>query len=303
MKFVGGFVIVCAIFIIATSYVNVNYDSFIPQNVSNNYFTVMYSDPFSTDVNNPTIFPTENVVFMIQMEYDIGYSTPSAINISADLYLSAVGSGLITHVAPHIRTALLTNNIGERMVLVNLNYSFTGFVSKEYRVNWVVDMNYEIDNIIYYVYSTNTSYYGKISETEQLGMFLIHSYVSNWENISINSWIRVTTIPLFLSAGEYVLIYYPFDNVSIINVKIKMSNNTYNLSSKEMNNGQTVWFKILKISSTIVVSFYISTIFASNIEYETSDFIVTTHTPNYTGIAIGIGLLGVGIFIYRKKRW
>ncbi len=302
MKFIGGLIIICALFIITTSYANVNYNSFIPQTVSDNYFTTEYSTPFSTDVNNPTVFPAENVVFVTQMEYDIGYSVPSTINVSADLYLSIVGSDLITHVIPHIRTALLTDSIGEHTVLVNLNYSFTGFVSKEYKVNWDVNMNYEVNNIIYYVYSTNTSYYGKIGGIVQLGTFFIHKYIDNWENISISSWTEVTTTPLFLPPGEYILIYYPLNNVSITGVKIKMNNNTYNLTSKEMNNGQIVWFRTLKLTSTVVISFYINTVFSTNIEYENSDFIVVNHTPDYVGIAIGVGLFVAGIFVFRKKR-
>ena len=293
---IGSFIIIVGVVILLFSYMNFNFQ--IPNDVTNNNLKIISANPFSSSRNSPTIFPyTNSANISIELEYNTGSVEPFLKNEIISLKIKDLNNSQTSTLLPNTSTSIIINN-GMYIILLDASVQFHGFDKTEYAFSWNVDLTYNVSGVVYYVYLKNMTFYGKFESVNVLdvGEFLIRPYVKNWNNTT--GWIKITTIPLFMYSGEYVIVYNMQNNVNFKNAYIKINNNLYTF--KQLSGLK--YYVIINITTTSNVTLYLQSTNSSPQIYETTIFNVIPSLHNYTGMYIGIGIVIMGIVVSLRKR-
>ena len=293
---VGSFIIVIGIIVLLFSYTNFNFQ--IPTDVTNNNLKIISSNPFSNDKNLPTIFPYSNPInISIELEYKTGTIEPVLKSEMISLKIKDLNNSQISILSPNVTTSIVIDN-NVYIIILDASTQFQGFDKTEYAFSWNVDLTYNVSGVVYYAYLKNITFYGKFESVNVLnvGEFLIHSYVKNWNNTT--GWVKITTTPLFLYPGEYIIVYNMSNNVNFKSAYVKINNHLYTF--KQLS--QLKYYVIINVTTTSNVTLYLQSTNSSPQIYETSLFNVLPLSHNYTGMYIGIGIIVLGIVVSLRRR-
>jgi len=293
---IGSFIIIVGIVMLLFSYMNFNFQ--IPNDVTNNNLKIISANPFSSSRNSPTIFLYTNLAnISIELEYNTGFTEPFLKNEIISLKIKDLNNSQTSTLRPNISTSIIINN-GMYIILLDASVQFRGFDKTEYAFSWNVNLTYNTSGVVYYVYLKNTTFYGKFESVNVLdvGEFLIHSYVKNWNNAT--GWVKITTTPLFMYSGEYIIVYSMSNNVNFKNAYIKINNHLY--AFKQLSDLK--YYAIINITTTSDVTLYLQSTNSSPQIYETTLFNIILPLHNYTGMYIGIGVVIVGILVSLRRR-
>ena len=293
---IGSFIIIVGIVMLLFSYMNFNFQ--IPNDVTNNNLKIISANPFSSSRNSPTIFLYANLAnISIELEYNTGFTEPFLKNEIISLKIKDLNNSQTSTLLPNTSTSIIINN-GMYIILLDASVQFRGFDKTEYAFSWNVNLTYNTSGVVYYVYLKNTTFYGKFESVNVLdvGEFLIHSYVKNWNNAT--GWVKITTTPLFMYSGEYVVVYSMSNNVNFKDAYIKINNHLY--AFKQLSDLK--YYAIINITTTSNVTLYLQSTTSSPQIYETTLFNIIPPLHNYTGMYIGIGVVIVGIVVSLRRR-
>jgi len=292
----GTFIIIIGILILLFSYLNT-----IPQpptDVTNNNLKIISANPFSHSENLPTVFPYTNFAnISIELEYKIGANEPFLKNEMISLRIKDLNNSETLTLSPNVTTSIIIDN-GIYVIMLEASTRFKGFDKAEYAFSWNGELTYNASGVVYYIYLKNMTFYGKFESVDVLdvGEFLIHPYVKNWNNAT--GWVKITTTPLFMYSGEYVVVYSMSNNVNFKNAYIKINNHLY--AFKQLSGLK--YYVIINITTTSDVTLYLQSTNSSPQIYETTIFNVIPPPHNYTGMYIGIAIIIVGILVSLRRR-
>jgi hypothetical protein len=293
---IGSFIIIVGIMVLLFSYANFNYQ--IPTDVTNNNLKIISADPFSSSENLPTIFPYANPTnISVELEYTTGTTQPVLKNEMISLKIEDLNNSKTSILYPNVSTSIIIDN-NAYVIMLKASTQFQGFDKTEYAFSWNVDLTYNVSSVVYYVYLKNITFYGKFESVSVLnvGEFLIHSYVENWNNTT--GWTKITTTPLFMNSGEYVIVYSMSSNVNFKNAYIEINDHLYTFKQFSA----LKYYVIINITTTSNVTLYLQSTNSSPQIYETTLFNVIPSPHNYTGIYIGIGIIVVGAIVLLRRR-
>jgi hypothetical protein len=295
---IGSFIIIVGVIVLLFSYTNFNYQ--IPSDITNNNLKIISANPFSNSENSPTIFPyTNSTNISVELEYKVGTIVPILKNETISLKIKDLNNSQTSTLSPHVSTSIIyNNNAYDIMIILKASTQFRGFDETEYAFLWNVNLTYNVSGVVYYVYLKNITFYGKFVSVSVLnvGEFLIHSYVKNWNNTV--GWTRITTTPLFMNSGEYVIIYNMTSNVNFENAYIKINGHLYTF--KQFSGLK--YYVILDITTTSNVTLYLQSTNSSSQIYETTLFNVLPLSHDYIGMYIGIGIIIAGILVLLRRK-
>lgn len=293
----GTVIIVIGILILLFSYINTIPQ--LPTGVTDNNLQVISSSPFSVNESSPTIFPyTNSTNIFVELEYKIGTIEPFLKNEMISLKIKDLNNSKTTTIlSPNVTTSIINNN-GIYIIMLEASTQFQGFDKTEYAFSWDGELTYNVSGVVYYIYLRNLTFYGKFESVNVLdvGEFLIHPYVKNWNNAT--GWVKITTTPLFMYSGEYVIVYNMSNNVNFKDAYIKINNNLYTF--KQLSGLK--YYAIINIATTSNVTLYLQSTNSSPQVYETTLFNVIPSPHNYIGMYIGIGIVIMGIVVSLRKR-
>jgi len=293
---IGSFIVVVGIVVLLLSYTNFNFQP--PTDVTNNNLKIVSANPFSSSENSPTIFPYANSINVsIELKYKTGTNEPILKNEMLSLKIKDLNNSKTSILFPNVTTSIIINN-GIYIIMLEASAQFQGFDKTEYAFSWNGELTYNASGVVYYIYLKNMTFYGKFESVSVLnvGEFLIHSYVKNWNNTT--DWVKITTTPLFMYPGEYVVVYSMSNNVNFKDAYIEINNHLY--AFKQLSDLK--YYAIINITTTSNVTLYLQSTNSSPQVYETTLFNIVPSAHNYTGIYIGIGIIIIGILVSLRRR-
>jgi len=293
---IGSFIIIIGIIVLLFSYTNFNYQ--IPTDITNNNLKIISANPFSSSENLPTIFPyTNSTNISVELEYKTGMTEPILKNETILLKIKDLNNSQTLIRFPNVLISIIDNdNVYD--IMLKAFTQFQGFDKTEYAFLWNVNLTYNVSGVVYYVYLKNITFYGKFVSVSVLnvGEFLIHSYVKNWNNTV--GWTKITTTPLFMYSGEYVIIYNMTSNVNFKNAYIKINGHLYKF--KQFSGLK--YYVIIDVTTTSNVTLYLQSTNSSPQIYETTLFNVLPSPHDYIGMYIGIGIIIAGVLVLLRRK-
>jgi len=292
----GTVIIIIGILILLFSYINTIPQ--LPTGVTDNHLQVVSSSPFSVNESSPTIFPyTNSTNIFVELEYKIGTIEPFLKNEMISLKIKDLNNSKTLTLSPNVTTSIIINN-GVYFIMLEASAQFHGFDKTEYAFSWIGELTYNVSGVIYYIYLKNMTFYGKFENVNVLnvGEFLIHSYVKNWNNAT--GWVKITTTPLFMHSGEYVVFYSMSNNVNFKDAYIKVNNYLYTF--KQLSGLK--YYAIINITTTSNITLYLQSTNSTPQIYETTIFNIIPSPHNYAGMYVGIGIIIVGIVVSLRRR-